>query len=102
MTAAESQSAEPDVPESPRRASVNPDLALPDSELSESAGPESVSPASSPPLRAIALAQGDLAAALRALPAQAFARHQPEALRLRARLVALRERLLAPPVFDRH
>jgi DNA-binding transcriptional MerR regulator len=46
------------------------------------------------------LTQGNLAAALRALPAGAFAPH-PEAIALHARLVALQQTLLAPPVFGR-
>ena len=47
-------------------------------------------------------AQGEVAAALRALPAAALAHRSDELTALRSRLEALRQTLLAAPVFDRH
>ena len=46
-------------------------------------------------------AQGELAAALRALPITALAHRRDDLTALRSRLEALRQRLLAAPVFDR-
>ncbi len=57
-------------------------------------------PVSDPVLAQTPLTQGNLAAALRALPSGAFASH-PQATVLHARLVALQQTLLAPPVFGR-
>ncbi len=45
------------------------------------------------------LAVGALAPALRALPADAFARNRDQAASVQARLLALHQRLLAPPIF---
>ena len=45
------------------------------------------------------IAIGDLAAALRALPAHALLRRHDQAAALRDRLIALRQTLLAPPIF---
>ncbi len=101
-----------DVPPKPPKAAPAPEFDAPkpdtadshtaESHTVESRGVGSLGADALPALPGVVLAQGDLAAALRALPAQAFARHQPEAMQVRARLVALRHTLLAPPVFDRH
>jgi DNA-binding transcriptional MerR regulator len=66
----------------------------------ESVSPERAESATIVALETASLTQGNLAAALRALPAGAFAPH-PEAIALHARLVALQQTLLAPPVFGR-
>ena len=79
---------------------TSPDSVALEWHAAESGGSEPQVSEPSAPSPGLSLAQGELAAALRALPAQAFARRLAEALRLRARLVALRETLLAPPVFD--